>query len=88
MNFAQFKKFVADNIRQTKKEANKNSDSPGYGILLPHYSINTSGWTDEEYEKLDWYWQLIETRYNVTLAVSQYDDLVIFTCKYSGDYEC
>ena len=80
----QLETFLRDNIQAIIKEANNNTDCPGYGILMPNYSINTMDMLEQE--DLDGINDLLnefEQELNVTISVSDYDDLVIMTEKYS-----
>ena len=79
-----FENYFHANIFNVIKEANENTDCRGYGILLPHYSINTSAIRGEE---LDWLWSELEEGHGISMQVSQYDDLVIFTDQYEGEFD-
>lgn len=84
----QFETFLRDNIQATINEANNNSDCPGYGILMPNYSINTMDIRNESIEdsyELCFIMDEIEQEFNVSISVSDYDDLVIMTEKYESD---
>ena len=78
------------NLPVVIESANNNTDCLGFGILMGNYSINTMDIRNGEEiaaETFYFEWDEIEHKYGIMMAVSQYDDLIIFTDQYNGEYD-